>query len=282
MSAAAKPTAFDGEMAVLYQSRFDQHHHKDGPWAMMLKEVKAALPSGTGAVLDLASGPGEPGAMVAKALPGAHVTLSDYSGDMVEKARAHVAGLGNATVVQADAFNMTGMPSDHFDVVTCCYGYMFCPPEHRLKTFTETFRVLKPGGTLVATYWVQLEFTELVRATMTAALGATPPPPDINPLSLREPGLVEGLMHKEGFVDARYSESTYPMELMGDADHVFNLGTLTVRDKLRALQASGKGDAVDAGRAAFWGEVDRRGLRVHGGVRVNGNTFRMLAATKPM
>ncbi|KAG1665492.1 hypothetical protein FOA52_009752 [Chlamydomonas sp. UWO 241] len=123
MSAAASPpAAFDGEMAVLYQRLFDQHLHKNGPWAMMLKEVKAALPSGTGTVLDLACGPGEPGAMVAKALPGAHVTLSDYSGDMVEKARARVAGLGNATVVQADAFNMTGMPSDHFDVVTCCYG----------------------------------------------------------------------------------------------------------------------------------------------------------------
>ncbi|KAG1665491.1 hypothetical protein FOA52_009751 [Chlamydomonas sp. UWO 241] len=159
---------------------------------------------------------------------------------------------------------------------------MFCPPEDRLKTFTDTFRVLKPGGTLVATYWVQLDFMDLVRTTMTAALGAPPPLPDINPLSLKEPGLVEGLVEKEGFVGARYSDSTYPFELIGDDGLVFDLGTLTVRDKLKAMQAGGKGDAVDAGRAAFWGEVDRRGLRVDSGVRVNGNTFRMLVATKPM
>ncbi|KAG1665213.1 hypothetical protein FOA52_002615 [Chlamydomonas sp. UWO 241] len=278
MSAAV----FDGEQAVLYQRLFDQHHHKDGPWAMMLKEVKAALPSGTGAVLDLASGPGEPGAMVAKALPGAHVTLSDYSGLMVEKARAHVAGLRNATVVQADAFSMTGVPSDHFDVVTCCYGYMFCPTEDRQKTFTETFRVLKPGGTLVATYWLELKFMDLVRTTMTAALGAPYPPPDVNPLSLREAGLVEGLVQNEGFVGARYSESKYPFEVTGDDGFLFDVGTLTVRDKLAALRAGGRGDAVDAGRAAFWGEVDRHGLRVDGGVTVGGNTFRMLVANKPM
>ena len=38
-----------------------------------------------------------------------------------------------------------------FDVVTSCYGYMFV--EDKQKAFEETFRVLKPGGTLVATYW---------------------------------------------------------------------------------------------------------------------------------
>ena len=36
-------------------------------------------------------------------------------------------------------------------VVTCCYGYMF--PTEKETALAETLRVLKPGGTLVATTW---------------------------------------------------------------------------------------------------------------------------------
>ena len=43
------------------------------------------------------------------------------------------------------------MSDASYDVVTCCYGYMF--PTEKETALAETLRVLKPGGTLVATTW---------------------------------------------------------------------------------------------------------------------------------
>ena len=39
-----------------------------------------------------------------------------------------------------------------FDVITCCYGYMFC--EDKLKALQESYRVLKTGGMLVAPHGI--------------------------------------------------------------------------------------------------------------------------------
>ena len=61
----------------------------------VLRRVRADVPSaaegsaGDGLrVLDLASGPGEPATTLAKALPAAAVTCTDYAADMVSKAKA--------------------------------------------------------------------------------------------------------------------------------------------------------------------------------------------------
>jgi ubiquinone/menaquinone biosynthesis C-methylase UbiE len=47
---------------------------------------------------------------------------------------------------QADAQDLP-FQTDSVDIVTCCYGYMF--PEDKELALAETYRVLKPGGTLV-------------------------------------------------------------------------------------------------------------------------------------
>ena len=129
-----------------------QHTHPNGPWAKMLAAVKAGLPAdGSGTVLDLATGPGEPANMIARKLPYAFVTASDLSEDMVAAAKKRMDGLPNVELVVAD---MAELPFEDgsFDVVTSCYGFMF--PEDKKKACSEALRVLKPGGTLIATYWV--------------------------------------------------------------------------------------------------------------------------------
>jgi len=47
--------------------------------------------------------------------------------------------------------DLSEFADNSFDVVTSCYGYMFV--DDKQKAIDETCRVLKPGGTLVATYW---------------------------------------------------------------------------------------------------------------------------------
>lgn len=67
--ASAPKVDFVGEVTELYEVLAKQHTHENGPWNKMIAATKAALPEGTGVVLDIASGPGEPGLSIAKAMP---------------------------------------------------------------------------------------------------------------------------------------------------------------------------------------------------------------------
>ena len=64
---------------------------------------------------------------------------------------------------------MSVIESNSMDVVTCCYGFMFCAePE---KAFAEVERVLKPGGCLITTVWVEFPIMSMVLNIMTEVLG---------------------------------------------------------------------------------------------------------------
>ena len=102
-------------------------------------------------ILDLASGPGEPAATIAEALPDAQVLATDVADAMVAAATNATSHLSNVKVQLADAQHLEGMRDASYDVVTCCYGYMF--PTEKETALAEPLRVLKPGGTLVATTW---------------------------------------------------------------------------------------------------------------------------------
>ena len=158
--------------------------------ALPATEALASGPPGADAprILDLATGPGEPAVTIARALPGAAVTASDVSEDMIAKAEARIEAAGVARNCEAARMSFEDLgrvPSDSVDVATCCYGYMFAGDAP--TAFAETFRVLKPGGALVMTHWKDVAFMRLVGAVTAAARGpgaAPPPPPAINPLAL--------------------------------------------------------------------------------------------------
>ena len=142
---------FDEAMAKAYNIVAENHRHADGPWTRMRDKVVEALDGRAGKILDLASGPGEPAATIAEALPSAHVLATDVAEPMVAAATNATSHLSNVKVQLADAQNLEGMSDASYDVVTCCYGYMF--PTEKETALAETLRVLKPGGTLVATTW---------------------------------------------------------------------------------------------------------------------------------
>ena len=90
-------------------------------------------------------------------LPEATVTCLDYSADMMENAqkRAKALGLANVTFVQGDVGALP-FADESFDLVLSLNGFHAFPDKDR--AFSETCRVLKPGGVFCGCFYIAGEF----------------------------------------------------------------------------------------------------------------------------
>ena len=90
-------------------------------------------------------------------LPDATVTCLDYSADMRENAqkRAKALGLANVTFVQGDVGALP-FANESFDLVLSLNGFHAFPDKDR--AFSETCRVLKPGGVFCGCFYIAGEF----------------------------------------------------------------------------------------------------------------------------
>lgn len=155
----------DPDIVVLYNQLAETHRHADGPWLKMRDAVvdftkaTASLSTGNIRILDIATGPGEPAATIAAALPHASILATDVSEAMVTAAKVAIKHLANVTTAVADVQDLSSYADGSFDVVTCCYGFMY--PGDKACAVREAFRVLKPGGLLVATTWETLKTVEI-------------------------------------------------------------------------------------------------------------------------
>jgi len=277
---------FDGDTADIYESLFVQHMHPNGPWRGMLNEVCKVLPDGKGTVLDIASGPGEPACLIAGALPQTSVISSDFSEDMVAKATLRSQDLGNVSCQVVDAQDLSRFKDNSLDVVTCCYGFMFCPDP--LKALQEVYRVLKPGGSLITTYWFQLVSMDLCKEIMITVVGGKDnlPPPSINPMSLAKPNYTENLLQQAGFdlKKVSISEDSYPFDLGNDEDRTFLAGVLPIYASLQEMDNNGKrpkGEVIQIAKDSFYSQVKKLNfVQEDGSVIIEGNTFKMAVATK--
>ncbi len=130
--------------------------------------------------LDVAAGTGEPGLTIARRAPRGQVMLTDLSAEMLAIAsrRAQMQGIDNiaSAVCSADSLPF---PDASFDSITVRFGYMFFPD---LVAVTHEFvRVLKPGGRLCASVWVEPQandWTSIPMQAIAAEVALPVPAPD--------------------------------------------------------------------------------------------------------
>lgn len=154
--------------------------------------------------LDIAAGTGEPGLSIARLAPRGRVVLTDLAPEMLDVAarRADAQGLTNieTTVCSAD-----DLPFDDatFDSVSVRFGYMFFPD--LAQATAEFARVLKPGGRVCSSVWVNPEgnpWTSIVMQAIASEVVLAPPDPSRpNMFRCAATGYVSGLYKAAGLVD---------------------------------------------------------------------------------
>jgi SAM-dependent methyltransferase len=152
--------------------------------------------------LDVASGTGMPGMLVAENNPDVSVTGCDLSEQMVTIAnrRAKDKGLDNYQSIGADATNLP-MESSSFDHCMCRFGLMFFPDMN--KGLSEMLRVLTPGGDAVVVVWGAADENAFITLLADAARQVLqiPDPPEDAPGVFRcaRAGFTMSLMQQAGF-----------------------------------------------------------------------------------
>jgi SAM-dependent methyltransferase len=128
-------------------------------------------------VLELAAGPGDVGIRAAEALGGhGRVIVSDRAAAMVEAAgrwaQERAAQGVETRVLDAESLDL---PDGGVDRVVCRFGYMLVAD--RDAAFSETRRVLRPGGRLAFAVWAARERNEWATTLWDVVESSTPLPP---------------------------------------------------------------------------------------------------------
>jgi SAM-dependent methyltransferase len=154
--------------------------------------------------LDIAAGTGEPGLTIATLARRGHVVLTDLSAEMLGVAarRAHARGIANFETRVCSADDLP-FADGAFDSVSVRFGYMFFPD---LAGATAEFaRVLRPGGRLCSSVWVnpsENPWTTIAMEAIGAEVALPPADPD-GPGMYRcaAPGSVGALYEAAGLRD---------------------------------------------------------------------------------
>jgi ubiquinone/menaquinone biosynthesis C-methylase UbiE len=168
--------------------------------------VEDGLISGGRAVLDIATGPGEPALTIAALVgPEGRVFGIDPVSEMVEAARRATDHLRfrNAQFDVASADRLP-FPSDTFDAVVSRFGVMFFPSP--VDAVREMLRVLKPGRKLALAVWHLAErnpFHYVLSRVIERYVDSPPPAPDApDAFRFASPGKLRDVLAEAGAMAA--------------------------------------------------------------------------------
>ena len=128
-----------------------------------------------GRLLDVPVGTAVFTAKAWRSLDNACITCLDYSEDMLKQARERLFGLQHVTCVQGDVGHLP-FADKTFDSVFSMNGFHAFPDKE--AAFSETHRVLKPGGSFIACFYIRGECRRtdwLVRYVLAPKGWFTPP-----------------------------------------------------------------------------------------------------------
>mmetsp|Transcript_9828 Transcript_9828/g.31135 ORF Transcript_9828/g.31135 Transcript_9828/m.31135 type:complete len:304 (+) Transcript_9828:40-951(+) len=209
-------------------------------WKHMAEHASVKLKLAPTTILDLACGPGEPACTLAKTFPNASVTASDFTDGMLAQAQERVAenGLGDqVTVAKLDFNDLSSIASESIDLVTCSLG-LHIPVDGPSQALSEISRVLKPGGTCIATIWEEVNMCDLCMKTMEEVTGEPFQMP-FDPVAWAG-GRMDPLIADAGLTMASGHNSLVPFDFnlgvaRGGEDLSFKLGMIMALPKLAQL-----------------------------------------------
>jgi SAM-dependent methyltransferase len=157
------------------------------------------------AVLDVATGPGEPALSLAALVgPEGRVVGVDPIPEMVAAARRATDRLGIANAQFEVAFaDQLPFPAATFDAVVSRFGVMFFPSP--VDAVREMLRVLKPGGKLALAVWYAPErnpFFYTLQRVIERYVDSPPPAPDApDAFRFASPGKLQDVLRDAGAID---------------------------------------------------------------------------------
>jgi len=174
-----------------------------GPVSEALIE-DAGVVSGS-AVLDVATGHGEPALRIAEVVgPAGEVVGADPAVGLIEVARlaASQRSLNNVRFEIAGVDNLP-FPGDHFDAVISRFGVMFFPSP--VNGIREMLRVLKPARTMSFAVWHYLDNNPF-HYCLARIVNRFSPEPDLppdapSPFRFAAPGKLRSLVEEAGATD---------------------------------------------------------------------------------
>ena len=202
--------------------------------------VDALAPQPGHHVLELATGTGEVGLLVAELVrPGGEVILSDFSPGMLDAAqqRAAARGLDNVRFKQIDAESID-IEAASQDGVVCRWGLMLmADPEAALR---ESRRVLRAGRPVVFAAWAAAELNPW-RTALDEAFGAPAPPPGAPGMfAWAQRDTIAGHLAAAGFTEYEIEPLDFTLDYADVDDWLDDTRTLSsrVRDAMDALDAA--------------------------------------------
>jgi ubiquinone/menaquinone biosynthesis C-methylase UbiE len=205
------------------------------PWAARL--VEEHRPWEGRHVLDLATGTGIVAQKLAKQTgPGGKVVGADINPEMLTLARKRCAGLMPEVEFVESAAHPLKLPDGSIEFVVCQQGFQFFPD--RVAAAREIHRVLRYGGSIVATTWRPVTECRFFGAICDAlsALGEAEISDMMRvPFGMRESELTAHF-ESAGFADVQVGRQEQDLVVSGGITHAVELAYATpIGPRLRAL-----------------------------------------------